>query len=99
MIEVSEHPEGCILVVRAQPGARRNGIQGEAAGMLKIAVTARPDKGKANQAIVDVLRDALGFRNSQVELIGGFTHRQKKLLIRDCSKAQLAAKITALLAM
>lgn len=93
MIQVREHPEGCVITVRAQPGARRNGVQGETGGMLKVAVTAAPDKGKANEAIVDVLRDALGLRSSQIELIGGFTHRQKKLLIRGYTKAQLEIKL------
>jgi hypothetical protein len=34
MIAVAEHAEGCVLPVRAQPGARRAGVQGEQAGAL-----------------------------------------------------------------
>jgi hypothetical protein len=97
MIQIVEHPEGCVLVVRAHPGSRRNAIQGEAGGMLKIAVTAPPHKGKANQAIIEVLRDALGLRSSQIELIGGFTHRQKKVLVRGCSRTQMEIKMAELL--
>ncbi|HEV2948231.1 MAG TPA: DUF167 family protein [Gemmataceae bacterium] len=96
MIQVSEHPEGCVLSVKAHPGARRNGIQGEVGGCLKVAVTAPADRGKANQALLDLLRDALGLRSSEIQLIGGFTQRQKKVLIRNCSKAQLETKLTAL---
>jgi uncharacterized protein (TIGR00251 family) len=97
MIQIIEHAEGCVLFVRVQPQARRNGIQGEVGGCLKIAVTAAPDKGKANQALLNVLGEALGLRSSQIELIGGFTQRQKKVLIRNCSKAELVTKLTALL--
>ena len=49
MIAVTDHAEGCVLPVRAQPGARRAGVQGEQAGALKIAVTAPPEDGRANR--------------------------------------------------
>jgi uncharacterized protein (TIGR00251 family) len=97
MIHVTEHPEGSILVVRAQPGARRNGIVGEVGGAVKIAVSASPDKGKANQAISEVLRDVLGVKTSQVELLSGFTSRQKRFLIRGWSKPNLEARLSSLL--
>ena len=51
MIELTPHAEGTILPVHAQPGARRNAILGERAGALRVAVTAAPEKGKANAAI------------------------------------------------
>jgi uncharacterized protein len=97
MIEVADHVEGSILLVRAQPGARRNGIMGEAGGALKIAVTAPPDKGRANQALVDVLREALGLKSSQIELLSGFTSRHKRFLIRGWSKPSLESTLTNLL--
>jgi uncharacterized protein (TIGR00251 family) len=97
MIEVADHAEGSILPVRAQPGARRNGIVGEAGGALKIAVTAPPDKGKANQALIDVLREVLRVKSSQIELLSGFTSRQKKFLIRGWSKRNLEEKLINLL--
>ena len=97
MIHVTEHAEGSILVVRALPGARRNGIVGEAGGAVKIAVSAAPDKGKANQAISEVLRDVLGVKISQVELLSGFTSRQKRFLIRGWSKPNLEARLSSLL--
>ena len=55
MIVITEHAEGCILPVRAQPGARRNGVQGEQNGALKVAVTQVAEKGKANKAVLEVL--------------------------------------------
>ena len=97
MIHVTEHAEGSILVVRALPGARRNGIAGEVGGAVKIAVSASPDKGKANQAIIEVLRAVLGAKSSQVELLSGFTSRQKRFLIRGWSKPNLEARLSSLL--
>lgn len=97
MIAVTEHAEGCILPVRAQPGARRAGVQGEQAGALKVAVTAPPEEGKANQALIETLRKVLGVKRSQVELIGGQTSRDKRFLIRGVTRAELEARLAELL--
>ncbi len=93
MIAVTEHAEGCILAVRAQPGARRAGVQGEQAGALKIAVTAPPEDGRANKALIEELRQFLGVKRSQVELLGGQTSRDKRFLIRGVTRAELEAKL------
>ncbi len=96
MITIADHAEGLVLPVRAQPGARRNGVQGEQAGLLKIAVTAPPEDGRANQALVEVLRELLDLKRSQVELLSGERSREKKFLIRGLSRAELQARIAAL---
>lgn len=82
MIQVTEHAEGCVLSVRAQPGARRNAVVGEQAGALKVAVTAPPDQGRANKALAETLAGVLGLKKSQVELVAGPTSRDKKFLLR-----------------
>jgi uncharacterized protein (TIGR00251 family) len=97
MIAVTEHAEGCVLPVRAQPGARRTGVQGEQAGALKIAVTAPPEDGRANQALIEVLRRALDIKRSQVELIVGPASRDKRFLIRGLTRGELEARIQTLL--
>lgn len=97
MIELVEHPEGVVIPVRAQPGARRNGIQGEQAGMLKVAVTAAPEKGKANKSIIEVLSQELALRKSQFELLSGETAQQKRILVRGVTVASLDEKLTAIL--
>ncbi|MFO0876521.1 MAG: DUF167 domain-containing protein [Gemmataceae bacterium] len=89
MIAITDHAEGCVLAVRAQPGARRAGLQGEQNGALKVAVTAPPEDGRANAALVEVLRDELGLKRSQVELLAGQTARDKRFLIRGVSADQL----------
>jgi len=44
---------------------------------LRVAVSAAPEKDKANAAIRDVLADALGCKPSQVALLSGKTSREK----------------------
>jgi uncharacterized protein (TIGR00251 family) len=96
MIAITDHAEGCVLSVRAQPGARRAGVQGEQNGALKVAVTAPPEDGRANQALVEVLREALGLKRSQVELLSGQTSRDKRFLIRGLTRAELEQRLAGL---
>ncbi|MCI0641251.1 MAG: DUF167 domain-containing protein [Gemmataceae bacterium] len=97
MIQIQDHEEGCVLSVRAQPGARRNGLVGEQNNALKVAVTAPPDQGKANQAIVELLREELNLKRSQVAILSGLTSRDKRILIRGIKAAELAKKLELLL--
>lgn len=96
-IQISDHAEGCVVRVRAHPGARRNVIVGAQGGALKVAVTAPPDKGRANDSIVLVLADSLGLKRSQVELIAGATSRAKKFLVRNVTAEVLRKKLQGLL--
>lgn len=97
MIALEAHPDGTILPVRAHAGARRNWIQGTRAGSLQVSVIQPREKGKANQAIIALLADALGLRKSQIELVAGATSPQKRFLIRDVQPADLAARIQQVL--
>ena len=97
MISITERPDGLVLPVRAQPGARKNGVLGEHAGALKLAVTAPPEDGRANDALLDLLRRALGLKRSQVEMLSGMTARDKRFLIRALAKSELEARLAELL--
>lgn len=93
MIDVTAHAQGAIVPVRAQPGARRNGITGTHAGALKVAVTAAPEKGRANAAIADVLAEALGCPASGVQILSGETSRQKRFLVVGLAPADVRARL------
>lgn len=97
MIRVTETADGCLLPVRAQPGARKTAIRGVHQGALKVSVTAPPEDGRANQAVAEALREALGVRRSQIELVKGVTSRDKQFLVRGLTAAELAARLAGLL--
>ena len=93
MIALEEHPQGTVLPVRAHAGARRNGLGGQRSGSLQVSVTQAPEKGKANQAIIAVLAEALALRKSQIELLSGETSPQKRFLLRGITPADLQKRI------
>jgi uncharacterized protein (TIGR00251 family) len=96
-VALEPHPRGTILPVRAQPGARLNGIRGCQDGTLKVSVTQIAEKGKANAALVKLLAKELGLRKSQVHLLSGETSAQKRFLIEAPRLEELAARIEAVL--
>ena len=92
-IALQPHPEGTVLPVRAQPGARRNEICGEQNGMLKVSVTQAAEKGKANKALIALMSKELSLRKSQIELISGATSSQKRFLVREVTLEELSERV------
>jgi uncharacterized protein (TIGR00251 family) len=93
-IELTNHCDGIIVAVRVQPGAKKSAIIGEHAGGLKIAVAAPPVEGKANEALVEFLREKLALKRSQVEIIRGQKSRQKHVLLRGVIPDDLVKLLT-----
>ena len=81
MVDLVVDASGVILPVRVHAGARQNGVVGTRGGMLRVAVSAPPEKGKANQAIIAVLSKALGVRKSSITLLSGESSPNKRFLI------------------
>jgi uncharacterized protein YggU (UPF0235/DUF167 family) len=63
------------LAITVQSKARRQGVEWKAAG--ELLVTAAPEAGKANAAIVSLLAKRSGIHRSDVRLVLGWTSRRK----------------------
>lgn len=93
---IQAHPEGATLNVRAQPGAKKDAVLGRHGDSLKVAVTAPPEDGRANAALVEYLKGLLGVKRSQVVLLSGERNRNKVFLIRGLTPEQVAARVGTL---
>jgi uncharacterized protein len=87
---------GIVVHVLAHPGSKRDAILGERAGFLRVAVTAPPEKGKANTAIQTVLADAIACSRSQITLVSGETARRKKFLVEGIPPDELNRRLAIL---
>ena len=76
------HKDGLTIGVITHPQSNENRINGIHDGMLKIDVTAPPEKGKANEAVVKLLSKELGVPKSSIEILSGETSRKKVVLIK-----------------
>lgn len=84
-------PDGIKLFVRLSPKAKREGIEGvytdpDGFERLKIAVSAPPVDGKANEALIKWLAKHLRVAKSAITLTAGAADRTKTLLIRGNSE-------------
>jgi uncharacterized protein (TIGR00251 family) len=93
MLELEPHANGIVVPVRVHARARRNGILGEREGMLRVAVTAAPEKGKANEAVIDVVRQALRLPKSAISIISGETSTRKRLLVAGVTAEHVRSQL------
>ena len=93
MLDLTETADGILLPVLAKPKVSRNGIVGIHAGRLKVAVTAAPEKGKANAAVLDVLAKGLGLKRSQLTLVAGETDPRKTVLVTGINSDDLQRRV------
>jgi uncharacterized protein (TIGR00251 family) len=70
-------PSAPTIQVRVTPRARRNAVERQPDGRLKVYVTAPPEDGRANEAVVEIIAEWLGVKRRQVEIISGATSRNK----------------------
>ena len=73
--------DAVIFWLRVKPGARRQRLSRDAAGELRLEVSAPPIEGQANEACVFFLARALRLPRSCVTLLAGQKSRRKLIRI------------------
>lgn len=89
--------QGYVLKVHVVPGARQTAIAGLHGDRLKVKVAAPPEKGQANQELLDFLARSLKVPRQALHLTSGVTSRAKVVTVHDLSP-DLRARLQALVA-
>jgi uncharacterized protein len=71
--------------LRVSPSARRPGIAGRHGGAWKVRVAEPPEDGRANDALVRLLAEALRVPARSVELVSGHGSRDKIVALTGIS--------------
>ena len=79
------------IAIRVRPGSARPGVGGEHDGALVVRVSARAVDGKATEAALAAVADALGVRRSAVRLVSGASSRTKIVDVGEGDPRVLAA--------
>jgi len=77
------------LKLKVAPASSRNAISGWLDDTLKIQVTAAPERGKANKAVVTLLCKSLGLPRNAVRVLQGETSQTKVVEIDGLSLAEI----------
>ena len=70
-----------IIEVTARPGSSRLGVIGVSGDRLVIAIHSRPDKGKANDELIEYLAREMRVPRSALLIVRGETSRRKTIRI------------------
>lgn len=81
------------MQVRVQPKAKRNSIEVDGQRVV-VRVTAPPEDGKANDAVIALLAKQLGVARSRIQVVRGHRARDKQLRIEDLSAAEVFTRLS-----
>jgi uncharacterized protein len=82
------------LRLRVIPGSGKPGIVGRYGDGWKLRVTAPPDRGKANEATLDMLADTLGLAATNLRLVSGHGSRDKTVEVAGLTTAEAERRLT-----
>jgi uncharacterized protein (TIGR00251 family) len=85
-----------LLELRVQPRAATEGFAGQFGDRLRVRLRAPPVDGRANEALVGFLAQALGVPKSSVRIERGLTGRDKRVRIRRPASPLPAALLSLL---
>jgi hypothetical protein len=94
MIEMRETASGVSFTVRLQPKAKKTALVAELDGALKVAVTAPPIEGRANEALIRFLAELLKVARSSVTIAAGASSRNKVIRIEGLTAEQVRSRLT-----
>jgi uncharacterized protein (TIGR00251 family) len=88
-------PAGVRVRIKVAPKAKRSQFRGlldepDGGKTLKVQVTAAPEDGKANAAVIALLAEEWGVAKSAISVVSGATDRRKLVEIRGPSQDLLA---------
>lgn len=88
--------DGVELRLKVTPRSSKNAIIGWEGDILKVRLRAIPEKGNANDALIELLAEFFDVAPSQISLAGGYTSRIKKVVFTRITLSALAKKLLPL---
>jgi hypothetical protein len=81
--------------LRVAPGATRPGVVGRHGEAWKVRVSAPPEGGRANEAVMRLLADALRVPREAVTLVSGHGGRDKIVELAGLRPSQAERRLTS----
>jgi uncharacterized protein (TIGR00251 family) len=81
--------------LRVAPGATRTGVVGRHGEAWKVRVTAAPEDGRANEAVVRLLADTLSLPREAVTLVSGHGTRDKIVELEGIAPSLIERRLSS----
>lgn len=82
-----------LLKVKVVPGSSRTTIDGWLGEYLKIRVAAKPEKGRANDAVIALLADKLAIPRQDISISSGGSSPRKAFKINNLSGSEIQSRL------
>ena len=92
-LKIREVDGAVIFTAKVVPGSSRTVVSGLLNGMIKIKISAAPEKGKANQCLIGFLSEQIGLRKSDIAVVAGLTRPIKDVRVQGISAEALLEKL------
>jgi uncharacterized protein len=94
---LSASPDGkaTLIDVKVVPGASRSRIAGSHGDALKVQVAAAPERGRANDAVCDLLSEKLAVPRRGVTVVRGMTSPRKTIRVEGLAPAEVARRLAS----
>jgi uncharacterized protein len=93
MVAIQNSPAGATFAVKVHPRAKKNAITGEVGDALKLALTAPPVDGKANEACIEFFAKLLKVPRSSVTIAAGQSSRNKVIRVAGITAQQVRERL------
>ena len=93
MIPVHQTPTGVSFAIKVHPRAKKNAITGELGEALKLALTAPPADGRANEACIEFFANLLDVPRPSVTIASGETSRRKVIRVAGLSADEVRRRL------
>jgi len=88
-------PRNTRLRLRVSPGAGRSALVGRHGDAWKVRVSAPPERGRANEAVVELLAASLGLSRPDVRLVSGGGSRDKIVELSGLTYEEVERRLEA----
>jgi uncharacterized protein (TIGR00251 family) len=94
LIPIGQTAVGATFAVKVHPRAKKNAITGEIGDALKLALTAPPADGKANDACTDFFAKLLKVPRFSVTIAAGQSSRNKVIRVAGLSAEEVRRRLS-----
>lgn len=91
---ITESEDGVIFRVKVVPGSSKTQIADVFDDMLKVRVSAPPEKGKANKCLTEYLAKILSVKKKDVRVVSGLTSPVKKIAVTGLTIEEAGTRLT-----
>lgn len=92
-LQIQQVEGDCYFKVKVVPASSRTVLAGVLDGMLKLRITAAPEKGKANKDVIAFLAKKLGVKKLSVMITAGACNPVKRVCITDITAENVRKRL------